>query len=74
MQNQLFKKKEKKDPFQQIHGKSYATPVFFKLLTRFWCLNLSKFRQKSIGEGLKLIEWLSSSYSQAISESENYVR
>ena len=36
--------------------KSFATLVFFKLLTRFLCLNVSKLIQKSNGgEGFKLI-------------------
>ena len=62
------------DPFRQTNNKGFANPVFFKLLTRFWCLNVRKFRQKSIGEGFKLIEWYWPSYSQAISESEEAVQ
>ena len=37
-------------PFQQTHGKSFAIPVFFKLLT-VSCAS-RKFRQKYIGEGM----------------------
>ena len=33
---------------------SYVTPVFFKLLTHFWCLNVRERRQKSLGEVFKL--------------------
>ena len=36
---------------KRAHGKSLVTPVFFKLLTRFWCLNLSEFLKKSFEEG-----------------------
>ena len=54
MQNPSNKKKTHS---RKSKAKNYVTPVFFKLLTRFWCLNARKFRQKSIGEeDFKLIE------------------
>ena len=42
---------KKMDPFLPANPPSQLAPVLFKLLTRFWCLNVRKFRQKSIGEG-----------------------
>jgi hypothetical protein len=39
--------------------KKNLSPVFFKILTCFWCLNTSKFRHKSIGDSFKLIWWFS---------------
>ena len=43
------------DPLQRVHVKSFVTPMFFKLLTRFWCQYV-RIRQKSIGEGFNFIE------------------
>ena len=48
----------KKKPIKWAHGKLFVTPVSFKLLTRFRFLNVREFRQNSIGEGFKLIEWV----------------
>ena len=36
-------KKKKLDPIKWAYGKIFVTQVSFKLLTRFWCLNVREF-------------------------------
>ena len=60
------------DPLQRTNEKSFVTPVFFNLLSRFWCLNVRELCQKSIGEGFKLIAFflafLKALFLQSVSE------